>query len=190
MMKFTLGMVAGLLLFAGPAQARDVFDAIHCGADVPKLLIGRVLSSPTEPVVETEARHKAIGLVDEGGSIVNDHLNEIGWRICGHSYQMLVDDHDVMRDVILFPDHSRAMPAFSGICKIAGKDMADAVDAVLDNRRGVDPNPEHHYATDDKTLLPAIAAWRIDERHAKYVSVPVKGMMCPRSGLFTLDGGA
>jgi len=190
MMKFTLGLVAGTLLFAGQAQARDVFDAIHCGADIPRLLTGKVMSSPSEPVVQTEGRHKAIGLVDEGGSIVNDHLNEISWRICGHSYQMLVDDKDVMRDVILFPDHARAMPAFSGICRIAGKDMAFAVDAVLDNHKGFDSNPEHHYAADDKTLLPATAAWRIDEKNAKYISVPVKGMMCPRSGLYTLDGGA
>lgn len=188
MIKITLGMVAGMLLLAGPAQARDVFDAIHCGADVPKLLIGKSLSSPDEPVVKTEARHKAIGLVDEGGDIVNDHLNETVWRICGSSYQMLVDDKDVIRDVIPFA-HSRATPAFSGICKIGGKDMADAVDAVLDNRKGADPNPEHHYASDDKTLLPAMAAWRIDESHAKYVGVPTQGMMCPRSGLFTLDGG-
>ncbi len=188
MMKTIFGTLAAMALFCGTAQAHDSFDAIRCGADIPKLLIGRVMSDGA--VVDTEARYKAVGLVDEGGSIVNDHLNEIGWRICGHSYQMLVDDKSVMRDVILFPDHSRAMPAFSGICKIAGKDMADAVDAVLDNRKGVDSNAEHHYATDDKTLLPAIAAWRIDEAHAKYISVPVKGMMCPRSGLFTMDGGA
>jgi hypothetical protein len=182
MMKTIFGVLAGLMLFSGAAQARDAFDAIHCGADVPRLLIGKVM--PDGVVVDIVARHKPLSLVDEGGAIVNDHLNEIGWRICGRSYEMLTDDKDVARDVILFPVHSRAMPAFSGICKIAGKDMADAVDAVLDNRKGFDPNTEH-----DQTLLPAMAAWRIDEKHAKFVSVPVNGMTCPRSGLFTVDGG-
>jgi len=187
MMKITFGVLAALLLLSGAAQARDSFDAIQCGSDIPKLLIGKVM--PAGVVVETEARHKAIGLMDEGGEIVNDHLNATGWRICGRTYQMLVDDKDVMRDVILFPVHSRATPAFSGICNIAGKDMADSVYAVLDNRKGFDPDTTHHYNTDDHVLLPAMAAWRLDEKHAKFVSVPVAGMMCPRSGLFTLDGG-
>ena len=187
MMKSIFGVAAGLLLFCGAAQARDSFDAIRCGADIPKLLIGKVM--PAGTVVVTEARHKAIGLVDEGGEIVNDHLNETGWRICGRTYQMLTDDKDVMRDVILFPVHSRAMPAFSGICKIGGKDMPDSVYAVLDNRRGFDSDTGHHYGPGDTTLMPALAAWSLDEKHAKFVSVPVKGMMCPRSGLFTLDGG-
>ncbi len=188
MMKITLGAAAVLLLFAGQAQARDAFDAIHCGADIPRLLTGQVLSN--DPVVDTEARYKALSLADEGGEIVNDRLNETAWRICGRTYQMLTDDKSVIRDVILFPVHSRAMPGFSGICRIAGKDMTDAVDAVLDNRKGFDADPTHHYAMDDKTLLPAMAAWRVDETHVKFVSVPVKGMMCPRSGLFTRDGGA
>ncbi|HXC56605.1 MAG TPA: hypothetical protein VNU97_15005 [Rhizomicrobium sp.] len=187
-MKTIFGVVAGLLLFAGQAQARDAFDAIHCGADIPRLLTGKVMSDGT--VVEAEARYKALSLLDEGGEIVNDRLNETGWRICGRSYEMLTDDKSVIRDVILFPVHSRAMPAFGGICKIAGKDMADAVDAVLDNRKGFDSNPAHHYAMDDRTLLPALAAWRVDEKHMKFVAVPVTGMMCPRSGLFTADGGA
>lgn len=183
-----LGALAGLLLFSGAAQAHDEFDAVRCGADIPKALIGRVMIDET--VVATEARHKDIALVDEGADIVNDNVQMVSWRICGGDYNMLVDAKNVIRDVLAFPAHSRATPEFSGLCRIGGKEMTDSVYALLDNKVGFDPNPEHHYAPDDQTLMPALAAWRVDEKHDKFVSVPVKGLMCPRSGLFTLDGGA
>ncbi|HEY4942509.1 MAG TPA: hypothetical protein VII56_13860 [Rhizomicrobium sp.] len=188
MMKFIFGVAAGLLLFSGAAQARDEFDAMHCGGDIPKALIGHVMMD--ERVVVTEAKHKDIALVDEGAEIINDRLQMVSWRICGGDYNMLVDGKNVIRDVLAFPAHSRATPEFSGLCRVGGKEMTDSVYALLDNRSGFDPNTAHHYAPDDGTLLPALAAWRVDEKRAKFVSVPVKGMSCPRSGLFTLDGGA
>ena len=184
-MKLALTIVA-TLAFATAAQAHDAFDAVHCGGDIPKALIGKIMPGGT--VVSTEAAHKAIGLVDIGGQEVNDHLSDVSWRMCGANYNILVDDKSVMRDVLLFPAHSRAMPAFSGICKRNGKDMADAVDAVLDNRKGFDPNPDSH--TSSGAPLPAMAAWRIDEKSAKFISVPAAGLMCPREGIFTMDGGS
>jgi hypothetical protein len=187
MMKFALGIVGGLLLLCGQAQARDVFDTVSCNADFPKALIGKAM--PTDAAVAIEDRHKALSLHDEGADEVNDDLGMVSWSICGHSYDMLIDGKNVMRDVIRIPDHSRATPAFAGDCQVGGKTEAE-IYAVLDNKAHFDPNPEHHYATDDKTLLPAIAAWRIDEKHAKFATVPVAGMMCPRSGLFTMDGGS
>lgn len=188
MMKFTLGVLAGLLVFCGAAQAHDEFDAVRCGGDIPKALIGRVMTDET--VVATEARHKDIALSDEGADIINDRLQMVSWRICGGEFNFLVDGKNVIRDVLAFPAHSRATPEFSGTCRVGGKDMTDSVYAVLDNRKGFDRNPEHHYSPSDNTMLPALAAWRVDEKHAKFVAVPVQGMTCPRSGLFTLDGGA
>jgi hypothetical protein len=188
MMKIAFGALLGVLLFAGQAQARDAFDAVRCDGDIAKTLIGKAM--PLETVVAIEGRHKDLGLVDEGAEEINDHLGMVSWRICGRDFDMLVSDKNIMRDVILFPAHSRATPEFSGICRVGGKDMTDSVYAVLDNKTGFDGNTDHHYAWDDKTLLPALAAWRVDETHAKFVAVSVKGMMCPRSGLFTLDGGA
>ena len=188
MMKLILGVATGLLMFSASAQAHDEFDAVHCGKDIPKALIGHVMID--ERVVVTEAEHKDIALVDEGAEEINDHLQMVSWRICGGDYNMLVDGKNVIRDVLAFPAHSRATPEFSGLCKIGVKEMPDSLYAMLDNKSGFDPNPEHHYAPSDNTLMPALAAWRVDEKHAKFVSVPVAGMMCPRSGLFTLDGGA
>ena len=188
MMKLIFAATAGLLLFCGSAQAHDEFDAVRCGGDIPKALIGHVMID--ERVVVTEAKHKDIALVDEGADIINDNLQMVSWKICGGDYNMLVDHKNVIRDVLAFPAHSRATPEFSGQCSIGGKLMADTVYAVLDNKAGFDPNTEHHYAPGDQTLMPALFAWRVDEKHDKFVSVPVKGMMCPRSGLFTLDGGA
>jgi hypothetical protein len=183
-MKLALAVLA-TLAFTTTAQAHDAFDAVRCGGDIPKALIGKVMSNDT--VVATEAAYKAIGLHDDGGQEVNDHLSEVSWRMCGANYNILVDDKSVVRDVLLFPAHSRAMPEFSGICKRDGKDLAYAVDAVLDNRKHVDPNPDSH--TDSGPPLPALTAWRIDETHAKYISVPAAGLMCPREGIFTMDGG-
>ena len=37
--------------------------------------------------------------------------------------------------------------------------------------------------------LPAKIAWKIDEKKAKFVSLPAEGFRCPRSGIITLDGG-
>ena len=188
MMKHILGAAACLLLFCGAAQAHDEFDAVRCGKDIPKALIGHVMID--ERVVVTEAKHKDIALVDEGADIINDNLQMVSWKICGGDYNMLVDHKNVIRDVLAFPAHSRATPEFSGLCRIGGKEMTDSVYALLDNKSGFDPNPEHHYAPNDQTLIPALSAWRVDEKRAKFVSVPAKGLMCPRSGLFTLDGGA
>ena len=38
-------------------------------------------------------------------------------------------------------------------------------------------------------LLPAKVAWKIDEKTKKFVSLPTKGLRCPRNGIITADGG-
>ena len=37
--------------------------------------------------------------------------------------------------------------------------------------------------------LPALSAWKIDQQHAKFVKIPTDGLLCPRSGIYTVDGG-
>ena len=37
--------------------------------------------------------------------------------------------------------------------------------------------------------LPVQAAWKIDQRHAKFVKVSIEGLVCPRSAIYTVDGG-
>jgi hypothetical protein len=37
--------------------------------------------------------------------------------------------------------------------------------------------------------LPAVNGWKIDQQHAKFVKIPVDGLLCPRSGIYTVDGG-
>lgn len=183
--KSILGAVAGLILFSGAAQAHDEFDAVRCGKDIPKALLGHVMID--ERVVVTEAKHKDLALVDEGADIINDNLQMVSWKICGGDYNMLVDSKNIIRDVLAFPAHGRQTPEFSGICQRGGKDLPDDVYAVLDNKTGFDPNPDHHSGAG--APLPALAAWRVDEKRMKFVAVPSAGMLCPRSGMFTVDGG-
>jgi hypothetical protein len=183
----SLGILMVLLLFSGEAQARDAFDAIKCGRNIPRLLIGKTM--PDGKVVAIEARHKAIGLVDLGAEEISDRLQMVEWRICAKDYNILVDRNDTMRDVLPFPDHSRAMPEFAGICQISGKDTVEPVYALLDNRAGFDADTGHHYSPGDDTDLPTLAAWRIDEKRAKFRKISVAGLGCPRSGINSVDGG-
>lgn len=176
-----------LLFTAGQAQARDAFDAVKCGADIPKVLIGKTM--PDGRVVVIEARHKAIGLKDLGADEISDRLQMVDWRMCGNDYNILIDRDDKMRDVLRFPDHDRSRPEFGGTCQIGGKDAPDWILALLDNRANFDADTAHHYSPGDGTYLPALAAWRIDEKHSKFVTVPVAGLRCPRSGVNSVDGG-
>ena len=182
-----VGALIMFLLFCGSAQARDAFDAVKCGADIPKILIGRTM--PDGTVVKIEARHKDIALKDLGADEISDNLQMVDWRICGHDYNILVGRKDIMRDVLPFPDHSRSTPEFGGTCQLDGKDTTQQIIALLDNKTGFDPNTEHHYSPSDNTNLPALAAWSIDEKRAKFIKMPVKGLRCLRSGINSVDGG-
>lgn len=185
-MKLFTGILVGLVLLCGSAQAKDAFDGIKCGDDIPKALIGKTL--PDGTAIKIEDAHKAIGLKNEGADEVNDNLQMVGWTICAVSYDFLVGNNDHIYDVLAFPAHSRQTPEFSGICRRNGKDLPDSIYAVLDNKKGFDPDPTHHSSAG--APLPAVAAWRIDEKKRKFVAEPVAGLLCPRSGIFTVDGGA
>jgi hypothetical protein len=152
----------------------DGFGSIRCGTDIAKALIGKQMSNET--VVALEKRHQDIGLKDVGADEISDHLSSISWLICGSEYMVLEDDKSVVRDAIKVPDHSKKSPQFMSICTVNGKDAI--VFAILDNEK---ETSEH--------TLPAKIAWRIDEKKGKFVSIPVEGLRCPRSGITTSDGG-
>jgi hypothetical protein len=174
-----------LLMFVGRAVfAQNAFDAVRCGMEIQKSIIGK--AQPNERIIVTESRYRDIGLKNEGGMEISKTLFLSGWTICGSEYQMLMDQHHVIRDVISFL-HSRKQPAFGGICKIDGREISDVVIAVLNIQTPL--NAGQHYALNDSTLVPAIKAWKIDKNRAKFIKLSAELLRCPRNGIFTEDGG-
>ena len=105
----TKGIVAIFMLvlplFCGTSICdADGFDSVQCGSDVRKALLGRTMQN--ERTVVIEERHKDIELKDLGGTEISDRLFLTSWRICGEEY-VLLEDHDVVRDVLKFPKHSK-----------------------------------------------------------------------------------
>jgi hypothetical protein len=170
----TILSLALLLFCAVAASPRDGFSGVTCGSDIPKALIGRVM--PNERVAVTESRHKDLGLKDLGGTEISDRLFCASWRICGNEYMWLQDSHNVVRDVLTFPEHSKRWPEFIGECQNNGKKVSGQIVAILDNEEG-------------KDTLSAKVAWKIDEKGAKFIKVPTDGLRCPRDGIITTDGG-
>jgi hypothetical protein len=168
-----LAAIAFLFLFCGNCLA-DGFANVKCGADIAKALIGQRMSN--EPVVTIENRHRALDLKDLGADEISDNLSSVSWLICGHEFMLLIDRKDLVRDVLPFPAHSKTSPAFSGMCQIAGRDNKDIIVAVLNNQAGTDP-------------LTAQAAWKIDQRNARFVKISTDALLCPRNGIITTDGG-
>jgi hypothetical protein len=146
-----------------------------------RALVGR--HSANEPVVAIEARHRDLALKDLGADIITDEINMIDWSICGAEYYVLVDQHDIIRDVLAFPNHSRVAPASSGDCQRNGQEMNEIIYSVLDNKAGYDKK----YDQNDKTPLPALWAWRIDVKMVKFVKLDVAGMLCPLSAIDPVD---
>lgn len=173
-MKNVVGIVSAALLLCGnPCHAADGFSSVRCGSDVPKSLIGRTMSN--EPVAAIEQRHKDLGLRDLGGSEISDRLFLISWQICGDEYALL-EENDVVRDVLRFPRHSKDSPAFLGSCRKNGNETSGTIIAVLRNEKKA-------------RSLSATAAWKIDEKAARFVELSPEGLQCPRDGVITSDGG-
>ena len=174
----TKGIVAifvlALLLFCGCAIcAADGFDSVRCGSDVGKALLGRTM--PNEKMVAIEERHKDLGLKDLGGIEISDRLFLISWQICGEEYAVL-EDKDVVKDVLKFPKHSEDSPQFIGSCQLNGHDVPGTAIGVLKNEAGVE-------------VLPAVIAWKIDEKQKKFLPLQIEGLRCSRNGTTTEDGG-
>ena len=151
----------------------DGFDSIRCGSDIRKALLGRKMSNET--IVALEERHKNLGLKDLGASEISDRLNVISWRICGEEYVLLEDKHAV-RDVLKFPKHSKDSPAFIGSCRLNVHDVLGTAIGVLKNENG-------------GASLPAMSAWKIDDKQMKFVELKTEGLRCSRDGIITADGG-
>jgi hypothetical protein len=151
----------------------DGFDSVRGGSDIRKALLGRTMSN--EKVVVIEERHKDLGLKDLGGTEISDHLFIISWRICGEEY-VLLEDQGVVRDVLTFPKHSKDSPQFIGSCQSNGRDLPGTAIGVLKNEDGVE-------------MLPAVIAWKIDDKQMKFVKLPTEGVRCSRNGIITADGG-
>ena len=166
--------VASAFFFHSTFAGSDGFSGIRCGADdVAKALIAKKMSN--EKIVVLEERHKDLGLKDLGGSEISDRLFLISWRICGEEY-VLLEDKDVVRDVLKFPKHSKESPQFIGSCQLNGHDVPGSAIGVLKNEHGVE-------------MLPAVIAWKIDDKQMKFVKVQTEGLRCSRDGIITADGG-
>jgi hypothetical protein len=171
-MKSIVYALIVLVPFAGQVYASDGFEKVQCGGDIPAALIGQRMSN--EPVAAIESRHAALGLKDLGSSDVSDRLSLTTWLICRTEYMVLADQ--VVRDVLPFPSHSKEAPAFDGLCEVNAKGLPDVIVAVLNYEAGTKP-------------LSASAAWKIDEKRKKFVGMPTGGLLCPRDGIITVDGG-
>ena len=154
-------------------RGADGFDSVRCGSDVGKALLFQTMSN--EKVSVLEARHKDLGLKDLGGTEISDRLSLISWRICGEEYVLLEEKH-VVRDVLKFPKHSKDLPQFIGSCQLNGHDLPGIAIGVLKNEDGAQ-------------LLPAVLAWKIDDKQVNFVKLQTEGLRCSRDGIITADGG-
>jgi len=167
-------ILAAIHVACGQTAFADEFQNLQCGSDIAKAMIGKRTSNV--PVVQIEKKYQTLGLKDLGGDEISDNLSSVNWMICGNEYIELIDRKGVVRDALAFPPHSKTQPAFTSICQINGKDVPDVFVGVLDGSAAGDP-------------LPVKSAWKIDRKQAKFVPMPVEGMLCPRSGIVTVDGG-
>jgi len=167
-------IIVALSLFCGNSVCdADAFDSVRCGSDVRKALLGRKMSN--EAIAVLEERHKDLTLKDLGASEISDRLSVISWQICGEEYAFL-EDKDTVRDVLKFPKHSKESPAFIGSCQLNGHHLPGTAIGVLKNENG-------------EKILPAVSAWKIDEKQMKFVELKPEGLRCSRDGIITADDG-
>jgi hypothetical protein len=151
----------------------DGFESVRCGSDVRKALLGR--TTPNEKIVVLEERHKDLGLKDLWGEEISDRLFLTSWRICGEEY-ILLGDKNTVRDVLKFPKQANDSLQFIGSCQLNGHDLPGEAIGVLKNEQGVE-------------MLPAVVAWKIDEKQKKFVELKTEGLRCSRDGTTTPEGG-
>jgi hypothetical protein len=171
-------LLAAIYFVTGQFAFADEFQNLKCGTDIPKAMIGK--HSSNGPVVESEKKYRALSLKGLGAVEIADGLSSVNWLICGAEYIELIDRHGLVRDALAFPPHSKSEPAFSGICQAKGRDLPDIILAVLDGSTATDPSTDS---------LPVKTGWKIDQKGVKFVPIPGEGILCPRSGIITADGG-
>jgi hypothetical protein len=172
--KFSCLFLLAVFGVCGHSAIADEFQKVRCDSDVPKALIGQ--RSSNQRIVVQEEKYRALGLKHLGADEISDGLSSIDWQICGAEYNVLVDRSGRIRDVLPLPAHSKTSPAFLGICQVKGRDLPDIIFAILDG-------------ASTTATLPAQVAWKIDQRRAKFVKASIEGLVCPRSGIYTVDGG-
>jgi hypothetical protein len=170
-------IAVSILLLIGcvvQALAKDGFERVSCNADITKALIGQ--RAANERIVVIEARHKDLGLKDLGSNESSENLITISWLICGKEFVLLENtgDPSTIYDAVEVPTPS-ADDVFIGPCELNGKELKDSAVAVLSWPSGSNPlklrQPENQ-------RVPAIAAWRIDEKARKFVKMSADGLLC------------
>jgi len=151
----------------------DGFESVRCGSDVREALLGRTMAN--EKIAVLEERHKDLGLKDLWGEEISDRLFLTSWRICGEEY-ILLGDKNTVGDVLKFPKHANDSLQFIGSCQLNGHDLPGEAIGVLKNEQGVE-------------MLPAVVAWKIDEKQKKFVELKTEGLRCSRDGTTTPEGG-
>ena len=173
-----------LIVVCGEARALDEFEGTRCEADIPKSLVGK--RDRNERVVVLEKQDRELGLRGLGSEEISDRLFLVSWRICGSEYELLVNTKSgLIRDVLPFPTHSTTSPMFIGTCQADGKEIPEAVVAVLNNSAGYNARD----GKQAKIMLKATAAWKIDESNEKFAKQSTENLECPLGGTVTLDGG-
>jgi hypothetical protein len=178
MHRYLLMLIAFFSFFVClQVRAADEFDAVRCGADIPKAMVGK--HSSDGPVVVSEARHPNLSLKDLGGIEISNRLFLISWRICDREYaELLNTKKDLVRDVLPVPKHSLYSPlSFAEPCQVDGKNIPDAVISILDNPGG--QRPKGYF---ESIMLPVKVAWKIDERKERFVPMPRRGLTCALGG--------
>ena len=165
-------MLALALVFGSSICNADGFDSVRCGSDVRKAFLGRRM--PNEKIVVLEETHKDLGLTDLGAQKVSDRLFVISWRICGEEYPSRRQRCGARGAEI--SKHSKELPEFIGSCQLNADDVPDTAIGVLKNESGVE-------------TLPAVVAWKIDDKQMKFVELRTEGLRCSRDGIVTSDGG-
>ena len=176
-MRRLLFIVLISLLTPIQTWASDEFDGIKCGDNILQLLVGK--HSSNQRVALLEKQHSNLSLKDLGGIEISDHLFLGSWRICGSEYAELLNTRkNLVLDVLQIPAHSLRLPlSFVEKCQVGGKDVPDAVIAVLDNSQEMKP-----ISYSAQIILPAKIAWKIDERQERFVTLPVEQLSCAVSG--------
>jgi hypothetical protein len=159
-------LLAALLACHPAAEAREKgFTGLQCGADIPKLLVGRTM--PNERVVVTESRYKNLGLRDLGATELDAGSNAIWWLICGTEIVELEDSHSVVKDVLSFKSLPSQALLFEGSCTVNNAPLRDEVVAVLADQPG-------------HAMLPATEAWTINEAKGRFIPLSPATLLCPR----------
>lgn len=174
-MKKLAWLLAAVWFMCGQAAVADEFRNVKCWSDIPKALIGQ--RSSNDSAVTAEASYPALSLKRLGVGKVSKQLASVSWLICGSQYILLVDRTGFVRDAIRFPAHSEMSPAFSSLCKLDGKDVPDIYVGILD-------------AAVTGAELPALVAWKIDLKEAKFIKEPVEGLRCPRRASYGAGVGS